>query len=258
MTSGPYESDDLAELYDFVWGEPDDDARLYEQFARRGETPSLELGVGSGRIALSLARAKLDVVGLDASRPMLRRLEAALDASLRRRLRLVEADMRDFSLGERFDLVYCAANTFQHLLTTDDQIACLRCVAAHLAPGGLYVMQLRAPRAIDWGIERTPLELRWTRALPDGHDLLQRFDSTVVSAARQTATTTHLFDRVSADGGVSRRIVAYTLRYAPLSELTLLIEGAGMRVTAVYGDAQLSPYSDESDTIIVVSELEGA
>jgi SAM-dependent methyltransferase len=258
MADQPYGTDDLAALYDFAWGDAGDEAAMYEQFARRGDTPSLELGVGSGRIALQLARAGLDVVGVDASRPMLARLEAALDQRIAARVRLVEADMRSLDLaGERFDLIYCAGNTFQHMLTTEDQLAVLRSVAAHLTDGGLYVMQVRAPRAIDWGIERTPLYLRWTRPVPGSDDQMLRFDSTVVAAANQTATTTHLFDRVSPDGAVHRRVIEYTLRYTARSELTLLIQSAGMRVAAVYGDTELSPYDDESDTMIVVSEREG-
>ncbi|MHB8685284.1 MAG: class I SAM-dependent methyltransferase, partial [Dehalococcoidia bacterium] len=112
-----YATQELAALYDVVWGDLSDDLQMYEQFARRGELPSLELGAGSGRVALHLARAGLDVVGIDASLAMLARAEAALDPATAPHVRLVEADMRDFDLGgEKFDLVYCAANTFQHLL----------------------------------------------------------------------------------------------------------------------------------------------
>ena len=249
-----YATDELAALYDSVWGGLADDVQMYEQFARRGDLPSLELGAGSGRVALHLARAGLDVVGIDTSLPMLARAEAALDPEAARHLRLVQADMRDFDLGgETFDLVYCAANTFQHLLTTDDQLAALGRVARHLAPGGLYVMQVRAPRAIDWGVERTPLYLRWVRPVPGGDGRLMRFDATTASAAAQTATTQHLFDRVSGDGTVTRRVVEYTLRYTGLPEWKLLLRSAGLRLTAVYGDHDLSPYTDESDTMVIVA-----
>jgi len=258
MPDDIYSTDDLAQLYDTAWGGSEFDVAMYEQFARRGETPSLELGVGSGRVALALARAGLDVVGIDAALPMLARAEAALDPATAPRVRLVEADMRDFDLGgERFDLVYCAGNSFQHLLTTADQLAALACVERHLAPGGLYVMQVRAPRTIDWGAERTPLYLRWTRPLPGSADQLMRFDSTTVAAAEQTATTQHIFDRVSPAGAVSRRVIEYTLRYTGLPELALLLERAGLRLASAYGDTDLSPYTDESDTMVIVAEREG-
>ena len=256
MPDDIYSTDALAELYDTAWGGGDFDVAMYEQFARRGDTPSLELGAGSGRVALALARAGHDVVGIDSSLPMLARAQAALDPATAPHARFVEADMRDFDLGERFDLVFCAGNSFQHLLTTEDQLAALGCVARHLAPGGLYVMQVRAPRAIDWGAERTPLYLRWTRPLPGSDDQLMRFDSTTVSPAEQTATTQHIFDRVSPAGAVTRRIIEYTLRYTGLPEWELLLERSGLRLANVYGDTDLSPYTDESDTMVIVAEGE--
>jgi len=254
-STDPYGDAANAELYDLAWGDQSGDLQMYEQFARRGDLPSLELGVGTGRVALHLARQGLHVVGIDAAAAMLARLEASLDHDAAQRLRLIEADMREFDLApQKFDLIYCAGNSFQHLLTTDDQLATLRCVALHLATGGIYIMQLRALRAIDWGVEHTPLYLRWTRPMPDNSDRLMRFDSTTTAAAAQTATTTHFFDRVSLNGSVSRRIIEYTLRYTGLSELRTLHDAAGLRVTHVYGDADLSPYADDSDTMIVVAE----
>ena len=255
MTStDPYGDDDAAALYDLVWGDPSTDIEMYEQFARRGELASLELGVGTGRVALRLARAGLHVVGIDSSAPMLKRLEASLDAETTKRLSLLEADMRDFDLSpQTFDLIYCAGNSFQHLLTTDDQRGALRRVARHLTPGGLYVMQIRALHAIDWGVERTPLYLRWVRDIPGSPDRLMRCDSTTSSPLAQTATTTHFFDRVGPDGTVNRRIIEYTLRYTGLPELRALFDVAGLVLQNLYGDTNLSPYDDSGDTMIVVA-----
>ena len=251
----PYGDAANAELYDLACGDHSGDLQMYEQFARRGDSPSLELGVGTGRVAVHLAHQGLDVVGIDAAAAMLARLEASLDHDAAQRVRLVEADMREFDLApEKFDLIYCAANSFQHMVTTDDQLSTLRCVARHLASGGVYVMQLRALRTIDWGVERTPLYLRWTRPIPGSDDRLMRFDATTAAAASQTATTTHFFDRVSPDGSVSRRIIEYTLRYTGLPELRPLHDAAGLRITHLYADTDLSPYADDSDTMIVVAE----
>ena len=250
----PYGDDDAAALYDLVWGDPSADVEMYEQFARRGELPSLELGVGTGRVALHLARAGFQVVGIDSAAPMLKRLQASLDTKTAKRLSLVEADMRNFDFSpQTFDLIYCAGNSFQHLLTTDDQAAALRCVARHLAPGGMYVMQIRALHTIDWGVERTPLYLRWARQVPSSPDRLMRFDSTTSSPSAQTATTTHFFDRVAPDGSVNRRIIEYTLRYTGLPELRALFDMAGFILENVYGDTDLSPYDDSGDTMILVA-----
>lgn len=248
---------DDAALYDFVWGGRDDDLALYEQLARRGETPSLELGVGTGRVALHLARRGFDVVGVDASRPMLARLEAALDAETAPRLRLVEADMREFDLGrERFDLIYCAANSFQHLLTSEDQRAALRCVAKHLPSGGVFVAEVRPPSAVDWTIERSPLQLRFVRPYGDGEQLMQMFSLTAAPAA-QTTTGTYIFDRVSVSGAVTRRMFDITLRYTGRAEMELLLASAGLSPAHVYGGVDLSPFDDASDRMIIVAQREG-
>jgi SAM-dependent methyltransferase len=254
----PYADDELAELYDFDHAGYDDDLALYEQFARRAGTPALELGVGSGRVARHLAMHGHRVVGIDSSPAMLRRLTAALDGELEPRLRRVEVDMRRFVLDERLELIYCALNTFEHLLSIEDQLAALRCVAAHLAPGGVFVFQIRALTSIDWAEPRSPLQLQWLRPHPASGDMIAKMSSRSVAPARQLVSDTVIFDRTSPDGTVRRRTIEVTLRLTGRFEMELLLRLAGLRLAAVYGNCDLSPFDDGSDTMIVVAELEGA
>jgi SAM-dependent methyltransferase len=253
-----YDDDEAAALYDLVYERYDDDLSLYEEFARRGETPSLELGAGTGRVALRLARAGLDVVALDSSTRMLARLDAALDGAARPHVRVVEADMRDFDLAEKFDLVYCALDTFEHLLTTDDQLAALRCVARHLSPGGVFVAELRSLTAVDWSDEPSALRLEWLRPDPASGGTVAKMSSVAVSRANQTTTSTLIFDRASADGVVRRRTLEVTLRVTGRFEIELLLARAGLRIESLYGSPDLSPFNDASDTMVVVAKLEGA
>src|SRR5882724_3334863 len=146
----PYADDELAELYDLDHADYAEDLPLYEQFARRASTQVLDLGVGSGRVARYLAQHDHRVVGVDASPAMLRRCENALAADKAPPVRLVEADIRSFVLDEHFELIYSALNTFEHLLTSKDQLATLRCVAQHLAPTGQFVFEIRPLTSIDW------------------------------------------------------------------------------------------------------------
>jgi len=253
-----YGDDELAALYDLAYSDYDHDLDLYAGFARRGETPSLELCVGSGRVALHLARAGLRVVGIDASRPMLARLQAALDEHTAPNIRLVEGDVRAVDLGERFDMVYCALDSFEQMLTPDDAAATLRCVARHLAPGGAFVAELRTLRSVDWSGEPSPLRHEWTRAGADG-STVSKFSSMRASLASQTTTTALIFDRVPAGGGpVHRRAFDVTLRVFTRAEVELLLRAAGLRLAHVYGDAGLSPFTDDSDTMIIVAEGEGS
>jgi SAM-dependent methyltransferase len=256
---GAYADDELAALYDLVYADYDDDLLMYEQFAARGALPSLELGVGSGRVALHLARQGYRVTGIDSSPRMLARVAAGLDGETAARLRLVDADMRDFDLGaDRFDLVYCALETFEHLLTTADQVAALRCVAAHLALGGVFVAQLRSVTGVDWSAGPSPLVLDWTRVDPATGETVTKLRSGTASRAAQTTTDTLIFDRIAADGTVRRRTFEVTLRVTGRFEIELALERAGLRLTAVYGDADLSPFTDASDTMVIVAEREGS
>lgn len=254
-----YADDELAGLYDLVYAGYDDDLPLYEQFARRGELPSLEICVGSGRVALHLARQGLHVVGLDASLPMLARLEAAIDPQTAPLVRLVEGDMRDFDLGgEKFDLVFCAFGSFEQLLTSDDQLACLRTVTRHLAKGGVFVAEVRSLTAIDWEVEPTLLH-EWTKADPRTGEQIMKLHSQAASRARQVTVDTIAFDRLAADGTVRRRLIEVAMRAIGRYEIAYLLERAGLRLRDLYGDTDLSPYTDESDRMIIVAEAnEGA
>ncbi len=262
MTDDAYADDELAALYDFVYDEYDDDLALYENFASRGDGASLELCVGSGRVALHLARAGHRVVGIDTSGPMLDRLRARLatsESETTPNVRLVEADARDFDLGERFDLVYCALDSFELFLTTDDQLAVLRGVARHLADGGVFVCEMRALSAVDWSPEPQPLHLEWTRRDPATGDLITKMSTLRASHTTQTTTTTLIFDRTRhGDDTVHRRTFEVTLRVTARAELDLLLAAAGMRVRHVYGDTALSPFTDASDTMIVVATRDGS
>jgi SAM-dependent methyltransferase len=254
-----YGDDELAALYDLVYADYDADLGLYEQFAARGETPALELAVGSGRVALHLARQGHRVVGIDTSRPMLERLESALDDVTRPRVRLVEADMRDFDLGERFDLVYCALDSFEQMLTNDDAIAALGCVARHLSKGGVFVTELRTLRSVEWAPSgHPPLSYEWTREDAATGETVTKLSSIRADASAQATTTTLFFDRTGRDGLARRRTFDVTLRVFGRQEFELLLSRAGLQMAQVYGGYDLSPPTEDSDTMIVVAQREGA
>lgn len=250
-----YADAEAAALYDLQYDGYDEDLSLYEQSARRGELPSLELCVGSGRVALHLARSALHVVGIDSSRAMLARCEAKLDRQTARYVRLVEGDIRGFDLqGEKFDLIYCALNSFELLPATRDQLAALGRVSMHLAPGGVFVAQLRSPVHADWSGDPSPLAYEWSRVDPESGETVHKMSSRRASRAEQTEHHTMMFDRVGSDGVVRRRTLAVTLRMTALPEMAVLLERSGLRLAQVYGGADLSPYDDESDSMVIVAE----
>jgi len=251
----------IAQIYDFSYAGFTDDIDFYDNLAQAAGGPLLELGAGSGRVAIPLAERGHDVTGIDSSPSMLavaaRRLEGR---GLRRggSLRLAEADMRDFDLGRRFGLVFVAANTFQHLLTTTDQCACLAAAARHLQPGGIFALSVRSPASVSWdeaGLP-APLLLDWTRADPESGDMIMKFVAAQAEPARMVRRLTYVYDRVH-DGNLKRHVFVTELRHSTQAELTLLLQQVGLRVTHVYGDYDLSPVG-VGDNIIIVARAEAA
>ncbi len=126
------------------------DIDYYVRLARQSKGPVLEYGVANGRIALHVARAGIELYGVDLSRPMLDDFEQRLKLEpkqVRGRVSLAQGDMRSYELGKRVPLVYAPFNCFLHLYTRPDVEAFLARVKAHLAPRrALRVRLLRAAR----------------------------------------------------------------------------------------------------------------
>jgi SAM-dependent methyltransferase len=134
------------------------DVDFYRGLAAAAAGPVLELGCGTGRVLARIAEDGHACTGLDASPGMLARLRARAPG-----VRAVEGDMRDFSLGGRFALVYSAFRAFQHLDAVEDQLRCLACVRAHLAPGARFAFDVFNPRLdlLSSDDESEAEDLRW-------------------------------------------------------------------------------------------------
>ena len=257
MNKDPYTDADYAALYDLSASDAVDDIPLYQQFARRCQSPILELGVGTGRVAIPLAREGFEVWGVDSSEAMLARCRKKVRGAIARRLRLVLADMRAFALGQLFDLIFAAHGTFQTLLSSEDQRACLRCVHRHLTTSGVFVAELRSLTEVDWSEEEAALRLQWVRADPESGEMVMRFDAVQPRPGEQIRLRTLIYDRIGADGIVRRRVVESPLRLVGRYEMELLLGEAGLELVNVYGDYDLLPYDGSGPTMIVVARRKG-
>ena len=134
----------------YVGGAPmGGDVAFYERLARDTGGGVLELACGTGRIALALAEAGLEITGVDISEGMLsvaRRKVAARPLSVQQRLTLIQQDMSELDLGRRFGFVFVPARSFQHLLTIDWQRRALEAMHRHLEGTGRLVLHLFDPR----------------------------------------------------------------------------------------------------------------
>lgn len=205
-----------------------------------GDGPALELGIGTGRVALPLAEAGVEVHGIDASEAMLAKLKAKPGSD---RIPVTVGSFADFSLPTPFRLVYVVFNTFFGLLTQDEQVSSFEAVARHLKPDGVFAMQAFVPdvtrfdahnqrvAAESVGIDEIMLET-------SNHDpFAQRTDSAYV--------------RIS-DSSV--RMYPVRIRYAYVSELDLMARLAGLRLRERWGNWDRQPYPSRSWTHVSVWE----
>jgi len=136
----------LARYYDLENAYFTEDLDYWLDLAEEHGDPLLELGCGTGRVLLNLARRGHAITGLDNSPEMLARLQAKLAAASGQHLaaapQIVQASLDDFELPQRFRLALMPFNTFMHLLTTEAQIAALQRIRRHLAPGGALALDI--------------------------------------------------------------------------------------------------------------------
>ncbi len=244
----------LPELFDLDFGDFANDVPLYEHFARAAEGPVLELGVGTGRVAISLANSGFDVWGIDNSGAMLERATSKAKQAGTENLHLERADMRKFELGRTFRLVFAGLGAFHHVLSSDGQTACLHCVSEHLSPGGLFVCDLRPFFHDSWEAgNSTPLVHDWTRILPSTGETVTKTRTIRSDAARQVRHQTNFYDLVDADGALRRIVEEVDLRFTTRYEMEGLLHDASLELEHVYGDYDLAPFDEASEYMITVA-----
>ena len=215
--------------------------------------PVLELACGTGRVAIPIAREGAAIVGLDASPAMLGR--AREKAAGLANARWVDGDMRDFDLPERFGLVAIPFRSFQHLLTIEDQMACLACIRRHLVPDGRLAINVFNPdivRIAGWLTSRKGC-LQLTR---EGGGGWKRWETVEFATATQGLAVTFIDEQIDEGGVVQSRVyrglkLRYTFRY----EMEHLLARAGYAVETLYGDFFGTPFVGTSPEMVWLARV---
>lgn len=201
-----------------------------------GDGRAAEFAVGTGRIALPLAATGVDVLGIDVSEPMLNELRKKPGAD---RISLTVGDMTETQVCSDASLVYLVFNTIGNLRSQRLQVACFRNAAAHLRPGGRFVIENGVPRL---------------RRLPVGESILPfdvsphhlGFDE-YRDLVEQILVSHHYF----VDGDRVRTVVG-AFRYVWPSELDLMAELAGLTLEARWSSWERTPFTGESPSHVSV------
>ncbi len=206
-----------------------------------GDGPALELAVGTGRIAIPLARRGVPVHGIDMSRAMVDRLRAKAGRDL---VAVTIGDMATTRVPGEFSLVYLVFNTIMNIVSQEGQVACFRNAAAHLRPGGVFLVEVMVPDL---------------RRLPPGQTLVpfrsdaNRFGIDEYDVAVQGLVSHHI------DLGEGRpRYSSVPFRYVWPAELDLMAQLAGMHLRHRWAGWQEEPFTADSTKHVSVWELADA
>jgi SAM-dependent methyltransferase len=202
-----------------------------------GQGGALELGIGTGRIALPLAERGVRVAGIDSSEAMVARLRAKPGGG---DLEVAIGDFASTRVGGEFALVYLVFNTINNLVTQDAQVACFGNAAAHLGRGGRFVVETTVPDLQNLPVGQTIIPFR---AEPGGVS----FD--VYDVVSQRFSSQH-FDFV--DGRVEAHPVEF--RYAWPAELDLMARLAGLRLQDRWAGWRREPFTSLSRGHVSVYE----
>lgn len=194
-----------------------------------GDGRALELGIGTGRIALPLARRGIPVHGIDMSRAMVDRLRAKPDGDA---IGVTIGDFATTKVDGTFSVAYLVFNTIMNLTTQAAQVACFGNVAAHLEPGGRFVIEVMTPelRKLPAGQTIVPFHTSPTRWAFDAYDVAtQEMSSNYVEVV---------------DGRGEYRSIPF--RYVWPAELDLMAQLAGLRLCERWDGWTREPFTSES------------
>jgi SAM-dependent methyltransferase len=245
-----------APYYDLVHQQDHGDVGLWLSFAGRTDRPVLEVGVGTGRIALELARAGHEVTGIDPSPAMLARARTlaesdAIDVTL------IEGRITDLALErDHYGLVIIPADVFLYCADEEDQLATLRSATGALTFNGLLAVDLPGPALwLDPMSNGQPI-LVFSDVLHGGGslDVWQLHEDDLAAQTRMLRVT---YETTADDGLVRRKQSDHALRYVYPFEAHYLFRMAGLAQADIYGDYELGPLTNDSERMILVARRSG-
>jgi SAM-dependent methyltransferase len=243
---------DTAKYFDPFANRPNEP--FFKEMAKRYGSPILELGSGTGRVSLMLADEGHEIVGVELSPEMLVIAQEKLQKlpeAVRSRVTFHRGDITDFSFGQKFALILIPS-VFKFLLTTDDQLACLRCVREHLQEDGVFVLDLYPGEIFedDEAYTTYPAEIegtRVTKSYKSTNDLNTQLRRTevVVEITRST-------------GEVERIETESITSLVMPREVDLLLRLSGLQIVEEYGGWNFGPYKTDSwHRILVLRSNDG-
>ncbi|MFW9921106.1 MAG: class I SAM-dependent methyltransferase [Candidatus Thorarchaeota archaeon] len=227
------------------------DIPFYIDYAQKMGSPILDLAAGTGRVSIALAIAGFEVTALESSKHMVNEFKVQVASNppeVAERITIIEGNMTDFEISQRFPLII-VPTSFGHALTTDEQLSLLSCVREHLTEDGLFIVDLFPggvqPRNASF--EENPVDiedgLTVTRSGVISTDPLRQIMSLDLTFTVRNKKSGDIVEQIYQKSGVA---LVYT------REAELLVRASGMRIISEYGDFTKKPYSKHSGRRILI------
>jgi SAM-dependent methyltransferase len=251
----------LARYYDLVHAELTADIGFILTQAARNRGPILELGCGSGRLLIPLARAGYQIVGIDNSPAMLdlaRQKLAAEPPEVQDRVTLALADMTELNWESRFAFIFVSYNTLMHLDSEQKRIVFKR-IRRHLRSSGLFMIDVVNPLAAAQTPDDHLLTLERCFIDPESGQVVVQKAASWPDNERQILRVIWLFDSSAPDGGpVHRQLMQMDYHYLYPHELQMMLEETGFKLEALYGDYGESLFVEDSERLLLLARLASA
>ncbi len=247
----------IAELYDLEHDSFRADVEMYQQFVEAAGDPVLEIGVGTGRIALPITELGFRVTGLDPSPAMLT-VAAEKNASnnLTSLLTLQPGGLLDAATapGGPFGVIILALDVLLHLETSELQRDALTAAFQALDPRGQLLIDVFSPTPAMLQSFDGSVALEGTWELETG-ETVDKFSSRSVKPSEQLIDTVLWYEISNPEGRLERIRTSYRHRYLTAAELELMLELTGFQDWVLYGGYDLEPFDDGSERLIVAADV---
>ena len=240
--------DRIAEVYDEMYPMRANVAPAVDALASlAGDGPALELGIGTGRIAIPLAQRGIEVHGIDASEAIVARMRAKPGGDA---IPVTISDFSDFSLKDgsrdrKFRLVYVVFNTLFQATSQQAQVNCFRSVAAHLTDDGMFLVEAFVP---------DPTRFTDPEKMPDKTVTIGGKEVALIDLVKHDAVNQHVSSQETFTDETGVKLYPVQVRYSWPSELDLMAQLAGMRLRERWSDWDGSPFTAASENHISIYE----
>jgi SAM-dependent methyltransferase len=231
------------------------DAPFYLDLARKYGGPVLEIGCGTGRVLLPIAREGIEIHGVDNSGPMLGILKESLareNPEVRNKVTLHSGDMRELRLNRKFPLVIIPFRPMQHMFTVADQLRALTSVASHVAEGGILAFDVFYPKfeVLPLGIGEERLEAEWPSPSDPATVIRRCYRKDAVDKINQTYNLTFIFRGYRNGQLAFEETDVLKMSYYTYPHLQALFLLAGLAPVAEYGSFDKTPLDNSSSEMI--------